>query len=140
MVHKRPRSKGRVVKVERTIVLGYKDRIILRLENSKSKTINTSFVEHSNLTWRMMNVPLCRKTLCFPKWLRWLRARFSFVIAVYNFVRSHISLSAIKYPVTAAMAAKITENRGQWNNCSVTQLIVNVYMNYNRLCRIKNFR
>jgi IS1 family transposase len=107
-VHK-TRSKGRVVKVERTCVLGNQERITARLQNSDSNTINTSFVERLNLTLRMMNAHLSRKSLRFAKSLRWLRARFSFIDAFYNFVRPHRSLSSSHHPVTPAMAAKITE-------------------------------
>jgi hypothetical protein len=105
-VHK-TRSKGRVVKVERSLVLGEQDRLVERLENSNSNTINTSFVERSNLTWRMMNAHLSRKSLCFSKSLRWLKAKFAIIVAFYNFVRPHSSLSSTKNPVTPAMAAKI---------------------------------
>jgi hypothetical protein len=105
-VHK-TRSKGRVVKVERSLVLGEQDRLIARLENSNSNTINTSFVERSNLTWRTTNAHLSRKTLCFSKSLQWLKAKFALTVAYYNFVRPHGSLSSTKNPVTPAMAAKI---------------------------------
>jgi len=105
-VHK-TRSKGRVVKVERSLVLGDQRRLIARLENSDSNTINTSFVERSNLTWRMMNAHLSRKSLCFSKSLRWLKAKFAIIVAYYNFVRPHSSLSSTQNPVTPAMAAKI---------------------------------
>lgn len=107
-VHK-TRSKGRVVKVERTLVLGNQDRIAERLENSDSNTINTSFVERLNLTLRMMNAHLARKSLRFAKSLRWLSARFSFIDAFYNFVRPHSSLGSTHHPVTPAMAANIAE-------------------------------
>jgi IS1 family transposase len=106
-VHK-CRSKGRVVKVERTLVLGENGRLVARLENSSSNTINTSFVERSNLTWRMMNAHLSRKSLCFSKSLQWLKAKFAVIVAIYNFVRPHSSLSSSKNQVTPAMAAKIT--------------------------------
>ena len=105
-VHK-TRSKGRVVKIERSLVLGDQDRLVARLESSNSNTINTSFVERSNLTWRVMNTHLSRKSLCFSKSLHWLKAKFAFIVAFYNFVRPHSSLSSTKNPVTPAMAAKI---------------------------------
>lgn len=107
-VHK-SRSKGRVVKVERTVILGDHDRIAARLKNSRSNTINTSFVERLNLTLRMMNAHLSRKSLCFAKSHQWLKARLSFINAFYNSVRPHRSLSTTKHPVTPAMAAKITQ-------------------------------
>jgi IS1 family transposase len=106
-VHK-IRSKGRVVKVERSLALGENGRLVARLENSSSNTINTSFVERSNLTWRMMNAHLSRKSLCFSKSLQWLKAKFAAIAAIYNFVRPHSSLSPSKNQVAPAMAAKIT--------------------------------
>jgi len=87
-VHK-TRQKGRVVKVERKIVYGEEERIVTRLASSPSQTINTSYVERSNLTFRMLDAHLSRKTLCFAKCKRWLKARFSAIAAIYNFVRPH---------------------------------------------------
>jgi hypothetical protein len=102
------RSKERVLKVERSLVLGENSRLVARLENSSSNIINTSFAERSNLTWRMMNAHLSQKSLCFSKLLQWLKAKFAAIVAIYNFVRSHSSLSSSKNQVTPAMAAKIT--------------------------------
>ena len=47
-VHK-TRENGRVVKVETRVVFGVAERIESRLEQLPSKTINTSYVERSNL-------------------------------------------------------------------------------------------
>jgi hypothetical protein len=94
------RSKGRVVNAELTLILGNHDRMTARLENSDSNKIKTSFVERLNLTLRMINAHLTRKSLCFAKSIRWLRARFSFIDAFYNFVRLHSSLGSNHYPVT----------------------------------------
>lgn len=106
-VHK-TRENGRVVKVERKVIYGGEDRIVTRLASSTSQTINTSYVERSNLTFRMLDAHLSRKTLWFAKCKRWLKARFSVIAAVYNFVRPHTSLSMGKKLVTPAMAAAIT--------------------------------
>lgn len=106
-VHK-TRQNGRVVKVERNIVIGEEDRVIARLASSESQTINTAYVERSNLTFRMLDAHLARKSLCFAKCKRWLQARFSIIAAIYNFVRPHSSLGSAKKPMTPAMAAGIT--------------------------------
>jgi IS1 family transposase len=108
-VHK-TRKDGRVVKVERNVVMGEEDRVVARLGSSPSKTINTAYVERSNLTFRMLDAHLTRKTLWFAKSMRWLQARFSVIVATYNFVRPHTSLGSAKQPVTPGMAAGITKN------------------------------
>jgi len=77
-------------------------------EKSPSQTINTSYIERSNLTWRMMDSHLTRKTLRFAKSMDWIKAKFAIIVAVYNFVRPHISLSKSKKQVTPCMAADIT--------------------------------
>jgi MFS superfamily sulfate permease-like transporter len=114
-VHK-TREKGRVVKVEKKIVFGSADRIERRMAELPSKTINTSYVERSNLNWRIWDAHLTRKTLMFAKSLRWLKAKFAICIAFYNFIRPHETLSRgndrVFRPKTPAMAADITNH--QW--------------------------
>jgi hypothetical protein len=112
-VHK-TRVNGRIVKVDKKVIFGKMKRIIQRLAETPSKTINTSFVERSNTNWRLWDAHLCRKSLTFAKSLRWLAAKFALVVAVYNFVRPHESLSRDKItrkfiPMTPAMAAGITD-------------------------------
>ncbi len=106
-VHK-TRRKGRVVKVERKLVYGEENRVVDRLALSPSNTINTAYVERSNLTFRMSDAHLSRKTLCFAKCKAWLKARFCVVAAVYDFVRPHSSLNLGNKLVTPSMAAGIT--------------------------------
>lgn len=112
-VHK-TRINGRIVKVDTKVVFGKKKRIIQRLEDTPSNTINTSFVERSNTDWRLWDAHLCRKSLTFAKSLRWLAAKFAIVVSVYNFVRPHESLSRDRFtrkfaPRTPAMAAGVTD-------------------------------
>jgi len=80
-VHK-TRDKGRVVKVETNIVFGSEERIEKRIKELPSNTINTSYVERSNLNWRLWDAHLTRKSLTFAKSFRWLKAKFSICIAV----------------------------------------------------------
>jgi IS1 family transposase len=114
-VHK-TRENGRVVKVETRVVYGLKERIDGRLEQLPSNTINTSYVERSNLNWRMWGAHLSRKSLLYAKSIRWLRAKFSICVAFYNFIRPHEALSRRNdrrfLPKTPAMAAGVTDH--QW--------------------------
>lgn len=90
-VHK-TRENGRVVKVETKIVFGSTERIKKRIEALPSNTINTSFVERTNLNWRMWDAHLTRKSLMFARSFRWLRAKFSICVGFYNFIRPHETL------------------------------------------------
>ena len=112
-VHK-TRDKGRVVKVETKIVFGSEERIEKRIKELPSNTINTSYVERSNLNWRLWDAHLTRKSLTFAKSFRWLKAKFSICIAFYNFIRPHESLSRclnrMFKPKTPPMAAGITNH------------------------------
>lgn len=112
-VHK-TRKDGRVVQVLRRIVFGDPERIEKRLNDSPSQTVNTSYVERSNGTLRQMDAHLRRKSQTFAKSLRWLNAKLALVVACYNFVRPHETLSRnpdqSKTPRTPAMAAGILDH------------------------------
>jgi len=112
-VHK-TREKGRVVKVEKNIVFGSGARIEERLAQLPSKTINTSYVERSNLNWRTWDAHLTRKSLTFAKSLRWLKAKFAICVGFYNFIRPHETLSRGNDRVfrakTPSMTAGITDH------------------------------
>jgi hypothetical protein len=121
-VHK-TRENGHVVKVETRVVFGLAERIEARLEQLPSNTINTSYVERSNLNWRMWDAHLTRKSLMYARSIRWLRAKFSICVAFYNFIRPHETLSRRNdrrfLPKTPAMAAGVTDH--QW---TVRELLV----------------
>jgi hypothetical protein len=110
-VHK-TRENGRVIKVERKVIFGKDHRVDERLQFSPSCTINTSFVERTNLDWRLWDAHLTRKALTFAKAFRWLNAKFAICVAVYNFARPHESLSRgpdrVFRAKTPAMAAGVT--------------------------------
>jgi hypothetical protein len=114
-VHK-TREKGRIVKVEKNIVFGSAERIEERVKQLPSKTINTTYVERSNLNWRIWYAHLTRKSIMFAKSFRWLKAKLAIFFGFYNFIRPHETLSrgndkAFR-PKTPAMAARITDH--QW--------------------------
>lgn len=112
IVHKF-REKGRIVKVEKRVVYGDEDRIATRLQELPSNTINTSFVERSNLNWRLWDAHLTRKCLTFAKSFELLKAKFAICVSFYNFIRPHETLSRQVdrsfIPMTPAMAAGITD-------------------------------
>jgi len=91
-VHK-TREKGRVVKMEKKIVFGNAERIAARLETSPSHSINTAYVERMNGILRQMDAHLKRKSLTFAKSFEYLKAKLHLVVACYNFVRPHGTLS-----------------------------------------------
>jgi IS1 family transposase len=70
-VHK-TREGGRVVQVTRQIIFGTDESVQERLNNSPSLAINTAYVERSNLSWRLWDAHLCRKSVTFAKALPWL--------------------------------------------------------------------
>ena len=76
--------------------------------------INTSYVERSNLNWRLWDAHLTRKTVMFAKSFRWLKAKFAICVGFYNFIRPHETLSRgadrIFRPNTPAVAAKLTDH------------------------------
>jgi hypothetical protein len=114
-VHK-TRQGGRVVKVERRVVHGNQQRIDARLASSPSRTINTAYIERSNLDWRLWDAHLARKAPTAARSKRWLSAKFAICVACYDFIRPHETLSRsddrIFRATTPAMAAKVTDH--QW--------------------------
>ena len=87
------RKGGRVVQVTTKIVFGTEEAVPHRLAVSPvSQTINTSFVERNNLTWRQCNGRLSRKVLRFSKDLTWLEKHLWLSLAYYHFVLPHESL------------------------------------------------
>lgn len=87
------REKGRVVEVTRKIIFGDEEAIKSKLADSaNSTTINTSFVERDNLTWRERNRRLTRKTTGFSKDLTWMEKQFWLSMAYYHFCLPHKSL------------------------------------------------
>jgi IS1 family transposase len=112
-VHK-TRKRGRVIKVERKVVHGSQERIEARLVNSPSRTVNTAYIERSNLDWRLWDAHLARKAPTAARSQRWLAAKFAICVACYDFIRPHESLSRSADRVfrakTPAMAAQITDH------------------------------
>lgn len=113
IVHK-IRKNNRIVKVEREVIFGNSGRVESRLAGSTSNTINTAYVERSNGTLRQHVSCLCRKSLCFAKKKQFLEAKLAIIIAYYNFIKPHSTLSrnpdGTVTPRTPAQVAKITNS------------------------------
>jgi IS1 family transposase len=113
-VHK-TRQGARVIKVERKVVHGNEQRILARLVKSPSRTINTAYIERSNLDWRLWDAHLARKAPTVARSMRWLKAKFAICVACYNLIRPHETLSRgedrIFRPKTPAMAANVADHR-----------------------------
>lgn len=110
-------KKGRIVKVEKRVVFGTAERIEKRMGELPGKTINTSYVERSNLNWRMWDAHLTRKSLMYARSILWLKAKFSICVAFYSFIRPHETLSRgydkSFLPKTPAMVTGITDH--EWS-------------------------
>ena len=113
-VHK-TRQGAQVVKIQRTVVHGSEQSVLARLEKSPSKTINTAYIERSNLDWRLWDAHLARKAPTVAKSMCWFKAKFAICVACYNLIRPHETLSRgedrIFRPKTPAMAARVTDHR-----------------------------
>jgi len=106
------REGGRVVKVEYKIRYGDPQRIAAKQAKSPGEKINTAYVERSNGTLRQRDSHLHRKSLCFAKAKHFMEARLAIIIAHYNFVKPHRTLSRnadrTTTPRTPAQIAGIT--------------------------------
>ena len=120
------RERGIVVEVSRKIIFGDAAMLEAQLRASAvSTTINTSFVERDNLTWRQQNRRLTRKTNGFSKDLGSMEKQLWISLAYYHLCLPHHSLrealptpeptrgtgSQRKWrPMTPAMTAGMTEH------------------------------
>ena len=112
-VHK-TRKGGRITEVSRRVIFGTEESIERRLANSPSREVNTSYVERSNLDWRIWDAHLIRKSPTVARSIRWLKAKFAICVSFYNLIRPHETLSRgqdrIFRPKTPAMAASVTDH------------------------------
>ncbi len=119
------RENDRVVSVDRRIAYRKPEQVQLAVERTGT-TINTSFVERSNLTTRTWNNRLVRRGLGFSKKDGFLAWSLELTRVQDNFVRYHPSLSELDEPLTEAqgrpryrhrspaVAAGSTDHRWSW--------------------------
>lgn len=108
-------EKGRCIKVTRRVIFGSYELLEEKLTNSKvSFTMNTSYIERSNLTMRQHNHRVERKTQGFSKLLEYHKYQTSLTIAYYNFCLPHRSLEYLcrdkKIRNTPVMKAGLTDH------------------------------
>lgn len=110
------RENGKVVEIIVEVCFGNKERILERLEKSSvSKFVNTSFVERQNLTRRINNRRLTRKTVGFSKTVKNHINVFDIETTLYHFCKPHSSLTiksndGIAIKQTPAMATGLTDH------------------------------
>ena len=89
------RRKDKVVRVERKLIIGTKQKLEEMLERSEdSSTPNTPFIERHNLTIRRGSPCLQRRTPAHARIAEYLNDHLELQQCYYNFIRPH---SALKY-------------------------------------------
>jgi IS1 family transposase len=106
-VHKERNPKGKITKISTRIVLGDEIAILNKLEDaSRSKTVNTDYVESRNGKYRKSNVRLARKTLCHSKKAIFHRANIDFLTQVMNYTWTQDHLKVVINPNAAKFEQK----------------------------------
>ena len=91
-IHKH-REWGRVKKIDTHIIFGTATQVKgILLDSPVSNSVNTSFVERNNLTFRQQNGRFQRKTLQFSKEKELLFSQLHLFLGYYHFIRPHQSL------------------------------------------------
>ncbi len=110
-VMKRRQGK-KVVESKIRLTFGVEEEID-RIVSSSGYTINTSFVERRNLTFRQDNRRLCRDTLSFSKKVEMLRLQLELSVAYSHLVRTHKTLKhtvSLSQKCTPMMAKGLTDH------------------------------
>jgi IS1 family transposase len=106
------RRKNRVIKVERRLIIGTKQKMEqLLFESEDSSTINTSFIERLNLTIRQSCAYLGRRTACHSRHKDLLADNLALQMCYYNFVRPHSALKFGDEIRTPAMQAGLVKKQ-----------------------------
>jgi len=107
------REKGKIVKVETSIVYGDESRIEEKIANGPGKKVNTSYIERFNGTARQNDSHLRRKSNTFAKKMPHFQAQLAIIVLFYNCIREHGTLSKnpdkTRTPRTPALAAKLID-------------------------------
>lgn len=111
-VEKIKNGAGKVVEVNRNVVHGASEAVAQIIQDSPvSQTINTSFVERLNGTFRSYCSRLVRRTYAFSKSSINHDAHIQVVTSFYNFVSPHRTLTKQHgRKTTPAMAAGVTDH------------------------------
>jgi IS1 family transposase len=106
-VHKKRDAKGKLEEITTRIVLGDELDILLLLQDAtRSKTINTVFVESRNGKFRKDDARLIRRTLCHSKKALYHDAHIDFLAQVMNYTRPNDALKIQINPTAAPFEQK----------------------------------
>lgn len=92
-VFHKEREHRRVVYTTQRVVFGNQERIRAKLEGSASKKVNTAFIERFNGTLRQHDGHFRRRSQHFAKSYRFVKARLALVLAYYDLIKPHCTLS-----------------------------------------------
>jgi len=119
------RRKNRVIKVERRLIIGTKQKMEqLLFESEDSLTINTSFIERLNLTIRQGCAYLERRTACHSRRKDLLANNLALQMCYYNFVRLHSALKFGDETRTPAMQAGLVKKQLSFREIFTTMAIL----------------
>lgn len=113
------KAKGRLVEVERRVLVGQRDEVEYQTELSGGGyTINTSYIERLNATFRQRLAILARRTRNAAKKLQRVERAMWLIGTVYNLCQPHHSLRRYNWQAhrskwaefTPAMASGITDH------------------------------
>ena len=132
-VIKERNSKGKIEKVSTRILLGDESKILEILnDSSRSKTINTDFVESRNGKFRKDDARLIRKTLCFSKKACFHDAHIRFLAQVVNYTRT---VDALK--ITINPDAKRFQQKFKHQTPAMAQKIIDKILSLKELLFIR---
>jgi len=104
IVIKERNSQGKIIRTKPKAVFGSMKNINAMLHSFfKKQKVNVSFIERVNLTGRMLNARLTRKTIAYSKKLEALNCQLILSIAYYNFCLPN---SALKLPLRKDASAR----------------------------------
>jgi IS1 family transposase len=104
--------KNRVIKVDRRLIIGTKQKMEqLLFESEDSSTTNTSFIERLNLTIRQGCAYLGRRTACHSRHKDLHTDNLALQMCYYNFVRPHSALKFGDETQTPAMQAGLVKKQ-----------------------------
>lgn len=109
---------GRMKRVERRIVYGDPAEVKASLILSGMNSINTSYVERQNLSFRNAAKRLVRETICFSKEELYLDSYLEILQAWFNFIKLHGGLTIKEGHVhrTPAMAQGLASRPMTWED------------------------
>ena len=124
------REKGKVVKVERSVIYGVEERIEERIAKGPGKKINTSYIERFNGTAKQHDGHLRRKSQTFAKEKPYMEARLAIFILYYNCIKEHCTLSKnpdkTRTPRTPALVAGLIDKNWTFETAYKKTMVITI--------------